>query len=136
MEQEQKKIHILHVDDDAEILRLFAGHLTKHGFEVMSAHDGNEGREFARRFQPDLILLDVQMPVQDGYKTLQYLKNEKETSHIPVIFLTNVDFNIESLKAWGGIGIHGYVPKSEYLEKLVDKMWEVLGHFGHERPKE
>lgn len=130
----EKKIHILLADDDEHVLRLFCGHLANAGFEVLSAHDGNECREMARRFQPDLILLDIHMPVLDGYKTLEYLKHDKETRHIPVIFLTNEDFSIESERAWGEVGIHGYIPKSEYLEKMIDKVWEVLGHFGHTRP--
>ena len=120
------------VDDDTEILRLFSSQLADEGFEVMAAHDGNEGREMARRFQPDLILLDIMMPVQDGYKTLTYLKHEKETAHIPVIFLTNVDFSIEAEKAWKEMGVDGYVPKSELRLTILAEINRVLKQYGHE----
>jgi len=122
----EPKIHILLVDDDSDILRIFCGWLAHEGFEMLTAHDGNEGRETARRLQPNLILLDINMPVQDGYKTLEYLKREKETSHIPVIFLTNEDFSIEAQKAWSEIGLSGYVPKSASHDVILTKIREIL----------
>lgn len=126
MTEAGKQPHILLVDDDSDILRIFCGWLSHEGFEMLTAHDGNEGRETARRLQPELILLDVNMPVQDGYKTLQYLKHEKETAHIPVIFLTNEDFSIEAQKVWKEMGASGYIPKSESHEVILKKIKEVL----------
>ena len=130
----KKPIHILLVDDDKDILRLFSGWFTYAGYEVLPAHDGNEGREMARRFQPDLILLDIHLPVVSGYKTLEYLKREVETKHIPVIFLTNEDLSIEAQKAWTEVGVDGYLPKSESREVLIAKIGEVLKRYGHELP--
>jgi len=130
-----KQIHILLVDDDVEILRLYSAQLAAAGFEVLQAHDGNEGREMARRFQPDLILLDVRMPVMDGYKTLIYMKHEDVTKKIPVLFLTNEDFSIEAQKAAIEIGAEGYVPKSGLREDLLKKVNEILVKYGHEIPK-
>ncbi len=130
----EKPIHILMVDDDPEIQRLFAAQLARAGYEIMAAHDGNEGREMARRFQPDLILLDVRMPIMDGYKTLQYLKRENETKHIPVIFLTNEDFSIEGQKAGKELGMDGYLPKTERRQVILAKVNEVLKKYGHELP--
>ena len=130
----QKQIHILIVDDDTAILRLFSAQLAKAGFEILPAHDGNEGREMARRFQPDLILLDINMPVMDGYKAFEYMKREEETRHIPIIFLTNEDFSIEAQKAGKGIGADGYIPKSERREMMIGKINEVLKRHGHELP--
>ncbi|OGZ05386.1 MAG: hypothetical protein A3C93_05085 [Candidatus Lloydbacteria bacterium RIFCSPHIGHO2_02_FULL_54_17] len=129
-----KPIHILMVDDDPEIQRLFAAQLARAGYEIMAAHDGNEGREMARRFQPDLILLDVRMPIMDGYKTLQYLKRENETKHIPVIFLTNEDFSIEGQKAGKELGMEAYLSKSERRPVILAKINEVLKKYGHELP--
>ena len=128
----KKQTHILLVDDDADILRLFSGWFTQEGYEVLPAHDGNEGREMARRFQPDLILLDIHMPVIDGYKALEYLKNDKETAHIPVLFLTNEDMSIEAQKTWKEMGVDGYLPKSEPREKMIATITEVLKRHGHE----
>jgi CheY-like chemotaxis protein len=129
-----KQIHILLADDDAEILRLFSGWFAEAGFEVLPAHDGNEAREMARRFQPDLILLDIHMPVLDGYKTAEYLKREKETSHIPVVFLTNEDLGIEAQKAWREIGVEAYIPKSTPHTEMIEKINAVLVQHGHELP--
>lgn len=129
-----KQIHILMVDDDAEILRLFSAQLAAAGYEVLQAHDGNEGREMARRFQPDLILLDVRMPIMDGYKTLIYMKHEDVTKNIPVIFLTNEDFSIEAQKAAKEIGAEGYLPKSGLRADMLAKIAEVLKKYGHEVP--
>lgn len=130
----RKPIHILMVDDDPEILRLFAAQLARAGYEVLPAHDGNEGREMARRFQPDLILMDVRMPVMDGYKTLLYLKRENETKHIPVIFLTNEDFSIEGQKAGKELGMEAYLPKTERRQVILSKINEVLKKYGHTLP--
>jgi DNA-binding response OmpR family regulator len=128
------QIHILLVDDDVAILRLISSQLAAEGFEVIQAHDGNEGREMARRFQPDLILMDVRMPVMDGYKTLVYMKHEEVTKKIPVLFLTNEDFSIEGQKAAKEIGAEGYLPKSGKREDMIAKVKEVLTKYGHELP--
>jgi CheY-like chemotaxis protein len=130
-----KQIHILLVDDDTEILRLIGAQLATAGYEVLHAHDGNEGREMARRFQPDLILMDVRMPVMDGYKTLVYMKHEEVTKNIPVLFLTNEDFSIEGQKAAKEIGAEGYLPKSGLKEDMLAKVAEVLKKYGHEIPQ-
>ena len=123
----EKKTHILMIDDDKDILRIICGYLVREGYEVLSAHDGNEGREIARRLQPELILLDINMPVMDGYKTLEYLKHDKETAHIPVIFLTNEDLSIESENAWKVLGIAGYIPKSETREFMLSTIQKAIG---------
>ena len=129
-----KQIHILLVDDDTEILRLTSAQLASAGFEVLQAHDGNEGREMARRFQPDLVLLDVRMPIMDGYKTLVYMKHEDVTKNIPVLFYTNEDFSIEAQKAAIEIGAEGYLPKSGLREDMIAKVREVLKKYGHKLP--
>lgn len=130
----EKPIHILLVDDDPDILRIFSSFLAHRGFEVIPAHDGNEGRETARRLQPDLILLDIHMPVLDGYKTLEYLKRDEETKRIPVIFLTNEDLSIEAQKLWREIGADDYIPKSEINERMVEQINAVLLKYGYKIP--
>jgi DNA-binding response OmpR family regulator len=131
----ERPIHVILADDDHDILRLFSGKLAKAGYEVLPAHDGNEAREMARRFQPDLILLDIHMPVLDGYKTLEYLKHDKETAHIPVAFLTNEDLSIESEKAWKEMGASGYLAKSELPEVLLASIAAILREHDIEPPK-
>ena len=129
-----KPIHILIVDNDTDMLRLFGSQLARAGFEVLPAHDGNECIEMAAKFQPDLILLDIYMPVMDGYKILEHLKREENTKRIPVIFLTNEDFSIEAQKAWKEMGTEGYIPKSEFPGTILAKISAVLKRHGHELP--
>ncbi len=120
-----KKIHILMIDDDPAFLRLYGGQLSQLGFEMLYAHDGNEGREIARRLQPDLILLDVDMPIMNGVETASRLKSEDPTRSIPVIFLTNGDLSIEAEQVAQELGGNAYIHKSAPLEEvkvLIEKI--------------
>lgn len=67
---------ILHVDDDAVIRQLVAGYLTDLGHEVVSAENGLEGMKLADEIGPDLILMDIDMPVLDGYEATQRLRDQ------------------------------------------------------------
>jgi len=120
------KKHILIIDDDALIRRLFGGKLASAGFEVLYSRDGDEGREIARRLQPDLILLDIRMPGSDGYAVAQRLKEEPKTSSIPIIFLTNEDFSAEAEKAVKELWVADYIHKSIDLKELVKRIKKVL----------
>ncbi len=128
MEPHQKSIHlhILLVDDDKDIRRIVGGRLAQVGFEIIYATDGNEGREMARRLQPNLILLDYNMPIMDGMEVATRMKSEDETKHIPIIMLTNEDFSIETQKALKDIGISEYIHKSDDFEVLHKRIQEVL----------
>ena len=79
---------ILAVDDEPHILKLVSFSLKARGFEVIEATDGLSAVEVAEAEQPDLILLDVMMPVCDGYEACRRIKENPKTSHIPVVMLT------------------------------------------------
>ena len=121
-----KKTHILIIDDDDLIRRLFGGKLASAGFEMLYAQDGDEGREVARRLQPDLILLDIRMPGTDGYVVARRLKEEPKTSNIPVIFLTNEDFSVEAEKAVKELWVVDYIHKSIDLKEFVERIKKIL----------
>lgn len=116
----EKKQHILFVDDDEVVRRLFGFKLAQAGFEVIYAEDGNQGREMARRFQPDLILMDLDMPVMDGIKTISMLKDESQTKNIPIVLFTNSDLSIEAEKAMKELGVTDYIPKAIEPSKFID----------------
>ncbi len=78
---------ILVVDDDPVLTMLIGGILAKTG-KIFTARSGDEGLRLARRENPDLILLDVQMPGQDGFDVISELKMDPALRHIPVIFIT------------------------------------------------
>jgi two-component system, OmpR family, alkaline phosphatase synthesis response regulator PhoP len=79
---------ILVIDDDEDILELLIYNLTKEDYEVKSATNGLEGIEMARNFMPDLILMDIMMPVMDGIEAGKIIKNTEKLKHIHLLYLT------------------------------------------------
>jgi two-component system, OmpR family, response regulator len=80
--------HIVVVDDDKEIREIITFALTHNGFEVATASTGAQLQRLLDTQMPDLILLDVMMPGQDGYQIFYHLRNDALTRHIPVIIMT------------------------------------------------
>lgn len=118
--------HILIIDDDQQIRRLFGAKLAAAGFEVIYSGNGSEGRELARRFQPDLILLDIRMPDADGYTIAKRLKEERQTAGIPVVFLTNEDFSLEAEKWMKEVFVSEYIHKSIDLNMFIERVRNIL----------
>jgi two-component system, cell cycle response regulator DivK len=75
---------ILIVEDDADTRTIYTRALEAHGYDVIAATQGAEGVHLARRHLPDLILMDLRMPVMDGVEAVRYLKADPQTSNIPV----------------------------------------------------
>jgi DNA-binding response OmpR family regulator len=80
---------ILVVDDEEMIVRMLETNLKRAGYEVITAVNGRDGLEKAASDKPDLVLMDVQMPMMDGFAALEALKATQETSAIPVVMLTS-----------------------------------------------
>jgi len=86
--------HVLIIDDDRDICMVKKAQLELDGaFKVTVATEPRKGLKLARSKQPDLILLDIMMPGKDGFEVLKELKNDIETTSIPVIMHTGVDEN-------------------------------------------
>ena len=79
---------ILIADDEADILRMVKFRLTNSGYNVLEASNGGTALELVIQEQPDLVLLDVMMPVMDGFQVLRQLQENIRTRQIPVIMLT------------------------------------------------
>ena len=79
---------ILIVDDEESMRKVLAKRLTFWGHTVVTAKDGQEAIAFAMLHRPDLILLDIMMPVIDGFQACRQLKAVRDTCHIPVVFVT------------------------------------------------
>jgi len=79
---------ILVADDSRMFRQLEQNLLREHGYHLIHAEDGAQAVRLATSESPDLVLLDVQMPVMDGNKALSILKSSERTSHIPVLMLT------------------------------------------------
>ena len=79
---------ILLVDDEPDILEILKYNLTKEGYEVATANNGQEGLQRAGEFQPDLIILDIMMPVMDGVEVCRQLRAKPEFNNTVITFLT------------------------------------------------
>lgn len=108
---------ILLAEDNIELLDYLAGHFEKN-FKVYKATDGEEGLQIAKEKNPDIIVTDVLMPNMNGYEFCQKIKQQFETSHIPVVMLTangTVEHEIEGLEK----GADSYISKPFNI-KLLD----------------
>lgn len=116
---------ILIIDDEEAILRMYKDALAD--YTVMTAKDGKEGLRTAQKDQPDLIYLDIIMPEFNGLDVLKKLKENKATTEIPVILLTNLPEEASADKA-KSLGAEDYFVKVDYEpEKLAEATKKILG---------
>ena len=81
---------ILVIDDEPSIVKYLEAVLEDHGYDTVSASDGNEGLEKVRTERPDLVCLDITMPRKSGIRFYQEIKEDPELAHIPVVVVTAV----------------------------------------------
>ncbi len=117
---------ILVVDDDAGIADFLSSFLTQKGFAVEAVYSGVEAEKIAQDWRPHLVLLDIMMPIQDGYTTLEALI--KENDKLPVLMITSLD-DIESGKKALELGAADYITKPLDLEYLEHSVLGKLGVF-------
>ena len=79
---------VLAVDDEEDILQMIEDYLVPEGYRVIKARDGREALQLALQWKPDLIFLDIQMPVMDGFAVLEILRGNKAIARTPVVMLT------------------------------------------------
>ncbi len=110
---------ILIVDDSPTQTLSLSKILKKHGHEVLTAKDGEEGVEVAKKELPDLVLMDVMMPKINGFQATRQITKNPSTSHIPVIIVTTKDQ--ETDRIWGARqGAKSYVTKPVEEDLLMD----------------
>lgn len=118
---------VLVVDDSPTETRLFTDALTKAGYRVESAPNGEEGVRVARDTHPDVILMDVVMPVLNGFQATRQLQRDPKTADIPVIMVTSKDQ--ETDRAWGlRQGAMDYLVKPVDMQELLAKVRVALGN--------
>ncbi len=121
---QKKKVCI--IDDDPNLREIYLMKFNQEGFDVSLAINGEEGMQSIREKRPDIILLDLQMPVKNGVEVLQELEADSELSKIPVIILTNID-NEDAFREVGKFETRFYLIKSLTTpQKAVDYVREVL----------
>ena len=114
------KKRILVVDDERDIVDLLRYNLAKEGYEVVSAYNGKEALEKAST-PPDLVILDVMMPVLDGFETCKKLKSDPRTSSVPVLFLTASSSEVDEVVGLE-LGADDYIQKPISPRKLVARV--------------
>lgn len=112
------KENILIVDDSPENLRLLSSLLVKQGYRVNCVADGEMALHAVRGKLPDLIILDVLIPIIDGYKVCQILKTNEKTRHIPIIFISSLDSESDKVQAFQ-LGAVDYITKPFFVEEVL-----------------
>lgn len=116
---------ILAVDDEAAILELLRYNLEKAGYEVKTASDGQEALEIARRFRPNLVLLDIMMPKIDGVETCRQLRAMTELSGMFIVFLTARAEEYSEVAAFE-VGADDYITKPIKPRALLGRISAIL----------
>ena len=119
---------VLIIDDEVDILNLLALHLRLKNYIVYQASNGKEGIELAISEKPDIIIIDVMMPVMSGFEVCKKLKESIETANIPIIFLTarsTIDDKINGL----GCGADDYIVKPFDFDELEMRIKRSLKGF-------
>ena len=119
---------VLIVEDDGNIAELLHLYLEKEGFETQVAPDGGKGVELFRSFHPDLVLLDIMLPVMDGWSVL---KKIRETDKTPVIMLTAKGELSDKVQGLEG-GADDYITKPFEMKEVLARIHAVLRRFGGE----
>jgi two-component system OmpR family response regulator len=119
---------ILIVDDEPELVRAVTLRLNSAGYETLSASDGLAATEMALRYQPDLVLLDIGLPHQDGYQVATTLRMASRTAHIPIVFLTARTWDLDKARQ---IRPDGYVVKPYQPAELLEMVGRLTASWDH-----
>jgi PAS domain S-box-containing protein len=117
----EEKAKILIVDDRPENIRLLAVALNRQGYTVESVDNSSTALSIARALKPDLILLDIMMPVLDGYEVCKLLKKDPETAEIPVIFVSAVTNVMDKVKGFRA-GAVDYITKPFQFDEVLARV--------------
>ncbi|MBM0740974.1 EAL domain-containing protein [Phormidium sp. CLA17] len=127
-----ESVDILVVDDTAENVRLLSTMLTREGYQVRKAINGQLALTAIQARMPDLILLDIMMPDMDGYAVCSRLKGMPQTAEIPVIFLSALDDAFDKVKAFK-VGGADYMTKPFHIEEVLARVRHQLALQAAER---
>jgi len=121
------KQKILIVEDEEDIREIYKTKLVKEGYKVVTADSGTGGIISAGKEKPDLILLDIVLPMKEGFSVLADLKKNPETRGIPVIIISNLDQDYE-IKMAHDLGADGYLTKSNVTpDEVAENIKNILG---------
>lgn len=119
---------VLIVEDDTNIAELLHLYLEKEGYETAVAPDGGKGVELFRSFQPDLVLLDIMLPVMDGWSVCKKIREESKT---PIIMLTAKGETMDKVSGLE-MGADDYIVKPFEMKEVLARIHAVLRRFGED----
>jgi len=122
---------ILLVEDNEMNRDMLSRRLSRLGYEVVTAGDGKQGLELAHTERPHLILMDLSLPVLDGWEATRLIKADANTRHIPVIALTAHAMAHDREKAYA-VGCDDYDTKPVEIPRLLEKINQLLEKGGNE----
>lgn len=115
---------VLIVEDEEFLIRALGDNLESEGFTVDMALNGEEAMDKIRKQRPDIILLDLLLPIKDGFYVLEELRKNPEWKLIPIIVLSNLDSDTEIKRALE-LGADDYFVKSQHpIEEVIDMIKE------------
>ena len=116
---------ILYVEDDDDNIYVVKNRFTRAGFTVLVATDGEQGVAMAATERPDLILMDLRLPVLDGWEAARRIRAQPETRHIPIIALTALAMTGDREKALAA-GCDDFDTKPVEMPRLLEKVRALL----------
>jgi two-component system cell cycle response regulator DivK len=117
---------ILVIEDTEDNRQIIRDLMTSAGYELIEAVDGESGVALAASAQPDLILMDIQLPVMDGYEATRRIKADAASAHIPIIAVTSYALSGDEAKTREA-GCDGYIAKPFSPRALLAKVREFVG---------
>ncbi len=120
------KRKILIVEDETDVQKILTENLKQAGYQVVNATNGEKGVKAALQEHPDLILMDIIMPVKDGMTALKEIRRDAWGKNVPVIVLTNLSDGDRSETA-DNLGVQDYLVKADWdLREVVEKVKQML----------
>ena len=120
------KKRILVVEDQEDNRRILHDLLTQAGFDLIEAENGEDAVASAQAGRPDLILMDIQLPLLDGYEATRRIKANPELKGIPIVAVTSYALSGDEEKARAA-GCDGYIAKPYSPRQMLAKVREILG---------
>lgn len=125
METIQKQ-KILIIDDDPFILEMYVLKFKEEGFKIETAKDGKEGLKKIKEYEPDVVLLDIVMPIMDGFDVIRSLKRENVQTKAKIVLLTNLGQK-DDVERGMQLGAHDYIIKAHFTpSEVVKKVKDLL----------
>jgi two-component system alkaline phosphatase synthesis response regulator PhoP len=119
------KRKILIIEDDKDIVEMLDYNLKEEGYDTISALNGEEGIALAGKERPDLIILDIMLPIMDGFEVCRTLKNDDRVAHVPIIILSAKSQETDKVVGLE-LGADDYVTKPFSPRELIARMRAIL----------